>query len=60
MAAVESMQSNDEFLRNSSDIFKVTSKQLPKTCERFFTEWKSYKNELNKLKSEIAILKLIV
>lgn len=58
MAAVESMQSNDEFLRNSSDVFKVTSKQLPKTCERFFTEWKSYKNELNKLKSEIANLKI--
>jgi len=58
IAAVESMQSNDEFLRNSSDIFKVTYKQLPKTCERFFTEWKSYKNELNKLKSEIANLKI--
>lgn len=58
LAAVESMQSNDEFLRKSSDVFKVTSKQLPKTCERFFTEWKSYKNELNKLKSEIANLKI--
>ncbi|MEA4956971.1 Alanine--tRNA ligase [bioreactor metagenome] len=57
-SAIESMQTNDEFLRESSDIFKVTSEQLPKTCERFFNEWKSYKNELNKLKSEIANLKI--
>ena len=58
IAAIESMQANDQYLRESSDVFKVTQKQLPKTCDRFFTEWKSYKNEINRLKSEIANLKM--
>ncbi|MDR0900633.1 MAG: alanine--tRNA ligase, partial [Methanobrevibacter sp.] len=57
IAAVELMQLNDEYLRQSSNIFKVTNDQLPKTSERFFTEWKAYKNEISKLKSEIADLK---
>ena len=58
IAAIESMQDNDQYLRESSDVFKVTSNQLPKTCDRFFNEWKSYKNEINRLKSEIANLKM--
>jgi len=58
IAAVQSMQTNDEYLRNSGDIFKVTAEQLPKTCDRFFSEWKAQKNEINKLKSEIANLKI--
>jgi len=58
MAAVTSMQTNDEHLRDSSDIFKVTAEQLPKTCDRFFSEWKAQKNEIDKLKSEIANLKI--
>ena len=57
IAAVESMQDNDAYLRNSSDVFKVTGEQLPKTCDRFFSEWKAQKNEIDKLKSEIANLK---
>ncbi|MCL2688144.1 MAG: DHHA1 domain-containing protein, partial [Methanobrevibacter sp.] len=58
IAAVQSMQTNDEHLRDSSDIFKVTAEQLPKTCDRFFNEWKAQKNEIDKLKSEIAKLKI--
>jgi alanyl-tRNA synthetase len=58
ISAIESMQANDSYLRESSNVFKVTSNQLPKTCDRFFTEWKSYKNEIDRLKSEIANLKI--
>ncbi|MGC8001603.1 hypothetical protein, partial [Salmonella enterica] len=29
-----------------------------KTCDRFFSEWKAQKNEIDKLKSEIASLKM--
>lgn len=58
IAAIQSMQVNDEYLRDSSDIFKVTPEQLSKTCDRFFSEWKAQKNEINKLKSEIADLKI--
>ncbi len=44
-------------LKDSSDVFKVTAEQLPKTCDRFFNEWKAYKNEIERLKDEIAVLK---
>ena len=56
-AAVEAVQVNDDLLKESSSVFKVTSVQLPKTCDRFFTEWKAFKNEIEKLKDEIASLK---
>ena len=58
IAAVKSIQKDKELLRNSANTFKVTPEQLPKTCNRFFTEWKQYKNEINKLKDEIASLKI--
>ena len=56
-AAVESMQQNDSFLMESAGIFKVNADQLPKTCDRFFTEWKAFKNEINRLKDQMAALK---
>jgi alanyl-tRNA synthetase len=57
-AAVESMQVNDTYLRESASIFKVNADQLPKTCDRFFTEWKAFKNEINRLKDQMAALKV--
>jgi alanyl-tRNA synthetase len=56
-AAVESMQENDSLLQESASVFKVESNQLPKTSERFFTEWKAFKNEIARLKSHMAKLK---
>ena len=58
LAAIDSMQHDSELLRESSGIFKVENDQLPKTCDRFFSEWKSQKNEIDRLKSEIASLKM--
>ena len=57
-AAIEAVQNQDHILKESAGIFKVDLEQLPKTCERFFSEWKSFKNEIDKLKSEIASLKI--
>ncbi|MCE7698936.1 MAG: DHHA1 domain-containing protein, partial [Methanobacterium paludis] len=57
-AAVEAAQRNDDLLKESSIIFKVETEQLPKTCERFFTEWKSFKNEISRLQDQIATLKM--
>ncbi|MCE5214240.1 MAG: alanine--tRNA ligase [Methanobacterium sp.] len=57
-SAVESMQKNDQLLKESAGVFKVDAEQLPQTCERFFSEWKAFKNEINRLKSEIASLKI--
>ena len=58
LAAIDAMQHDEELLRESSTVFKVDNEQLPKTCDRFFSEWKSQKNEIDKLKSEIATLKM--
>ena len=58
LAAIDSMQHDGELLRESSSIFKVENDQLPKTCDRFFSEWKAQKNQIDKLKSEIASLKM--
>ncbi len=58
LAAVNSIQDENELLSKSSNIFKVEPEQLPKTCERFFSEWKAQKNEIDRLKSEIASLKM--
>ncbi|MDO5848440.1 MAG: alanine--tRNA ligase [Methanobrevibacter sp.] len=58
IAAVNSIQHENDLLSKSSEIFKVEAEQLPKTCDRFFSEWKAQKNEIDKLKSEIASLKM--
>lgn len=57
-AAIKAVQNTDNILKESSSIYKVEVEQLPKTCDRFFNEWKSYKNEINKLKRQIASLKI--
>lgn len=57
-AAIEAVQKTDNILKKSTSIFKVEVEKLPKTCERFFSEWKSYKNEIDKLKGQIASLKI--
>jgi alanyl-tRNA synthetase len=57
-AAIKTVQITDDYLKESSNVFKVTPEQLPKTCNRFFNEWKSYKNEIDRLKEEIASLKV--
>ncbi len=57
-AAIKAVQITDDYLKESSGVFKVTGEQLPKTCARFFNEWKSFKNEIERLKDEIAVLKI--
>lgn len=56
-AAVEAMQENDNLLQDSAAVFKVEANQLPKTSERFFSEWKAFKNDIRRLKSKMAKLK---
>ena len=58
LAAIDSMQHDDALLRESSGVFNVENEQLPRTCDRFFTEWKAQKNEIDRLKSQIASLKM--
>ncbi len=58
-AAVRAVQTDDDLLKESSTVFKVTKEQLPKTCDRFFNEWKGFRNEIERLKDEIAGLKIV-
>lgn len=58
VAAIEATQTNDNLLKESAAIFKVEPQQLPNTCDRFFSEWKSFKNEIKRLKEEMATLKM--
>lgn len=57
-AAIEAAQENDNLLKESAAVFKVEAEQLPKTCDRFFSEWKSFKNDIKRLKVEMASLKM--
>ncbi|MGZ7107990.1 MAG: alanine--tRNA ligase [Methanobacterium sp.] len=57
-AAIEAIQANDDLLKGSAAVFKVEPGQLPKTCDRFFSEWKSFKNEIKRLKEGMATLKM--
>ena len=43
LAAVDPIQLDKTYLHESSNTFKVNNDQLPKTCDRFFTEWKAQK-----------------
>jgi len=56
-AAVEALQESETYLRDSATVFKVTPDQLPKTAERFFTEWKAFKNDIKRLQGQVAALK---
>jgi len=53
-AAVKRMQERDELLNKSSDALRVSPDQLPDTVNRFFEEWKDFKKENERLKAELA------
>ncbi len=53
-AAVKRMQERDELLNKSSDALRVSPEHLPDTVNRFFNEWKEFKKENERLKAELA------
>ena len=57
-AALDKIQENDDLLRESSNIFGVDPEQLPKTCNRFFTEWKEQQKIIKNLEKQIAEAKI--
>jgi alanyl-tRNA synthetase len=50
--AIEEVQKSDNYLQQSAQVFSVLPEQLPKTCNRFFDEWKNLRKEIGKLKSQ--------
>jgi len=57
-AAVEEMQAREELIRKSASTLKVPYERLPLTVERFFEEWKQLKKENERLRDEIAELRI--
>lgn len=48
--AVEEFQKAEQYLQQASTVFSVQNEQLPKSCERFFREWKEQRKEIEKLR----------
>lgn len=52
--AIRHVQKQEALLKEASGIVNVSPSQLPKTVERFFTEWKSLRKKVEKVKGEEA------
>jgi len=53
-AAVKRWEERDELLNKSSEALRVSPEHLPDTVNRFFEEWKDLKKENERLKAELA------
>ena len=56
-AALAYARSQDELVRQSSDVFGVHGDDLPKAAARFFKEWKEQRKLIEQLESEIVRLR---
>jgi alanyl-tRNA synthetase len=57
-AAVLACQARDDLIGKASGVLRVPAEQLPMTAERFFEEWKGQQKEIERLKEEMAGLRL--
>ncbi|HJK14970.1 MAG TPA: DHHA1 domain-containing protein, partial [Methanocorpusculum sp.] len=57
-AALEAMQHIQTLLNTSADTLSVQIENLPASVERFFTEWKDQRKEIERLRAKIADLEL--
>ncbi len=57
-AAIFEIQSAEELLDRSASVLRVPHEHLPTAVERFFEEWKALKKENERLRSEIADMRI--
>lgn len=57
-SAINKIQEIDDILRESSEVFGVDAEQLPKTCNRFFNEWKEQQKTIKALEKQLAEAKI--
>ena len=57
-SAINKIQEIDDILRESSEVFGVDADQLPKTCNRFFNEWKEQQKTIKALEKQLAEAKI--
>ena len=56
-AALAYAREQDGLLRQTGDVFGVNVSDVPRTAERFFTEWKDQRKRIEQLEAEIVRLK---
>ena len=56
-SALKFAREQDELLRATSQTFAVSTDDLPKTAERFFSEWKEQRKRIEQLEAEIVRLR---
>ncbi len=54
LAAINSMQATEDLLNATATVFNVSADQVPKTAERFFTEWKDLRKKVDELQHYAA------
>jgi len=52
-AALKSIEKKEKILDASAKVFSVQIEDLPKTCERFFSEWKQLRKENKELRDNL-------
>ncbi|MDV0444384.1 alanine--tRNA ligase [Methanorbis rubei] len=57
-AALDAMQHLQTLLAASADTLSVQTENLPSSVERFFSEWKDQRKEIERLRAKIAELEL--
>ncbi|UCD04330.1 MAG: alanine--tRNA ligase [Candidatus Woesearchaeota archaeon] len=48
--ALKAVQEMENYFNCAREVFRVQPEKLPKTCERFFKEWKKQRKEIRKLR----------
>ena len=56
-AALDYAREQDGLLRQTGDVFGVNINDIPRTAERFFTEWKDQRKRIEQLEAEIVRLR---
>ena len=56
-AAIDYSRDQEQCLRETADTFGVATQDLPKTAERFFSEWKEQRKRIEQLEAEIVRLR---
>jgi alanyl-tRNA synthetase len=58
LAAVRATQRMEECLNQSAEALRVLPEHLPATIDRFFNEWKEFKKDNERLKDELARMRV--
>ncbi len=57
--AVTAIQEQEKLLKETADLFKIGTNEVPQTAERFFKEWKQFQKERDRLRQQLAEIEKI-